>query len=280
MRTEIINQEFPDLFRFSLWDGETKVKDLIRARSSELSDQDFIETDFRYSQGKLEFGCPNLLNELVSGDKDKIDDGGAASIEKYLSTLFPSLVNDSGTDDSGIEYYSSLTKIGGDEIICLLIPESIDKITAFDSHEELAIVIEFEGDEIRDSKVLWIVTSYNSESPRKVNLSYEAFKGDRNPVRRMSDYVLRNTELTENYEGYTERDGFLYSSISGSLIGTERLEHRPIYDMMCEEEGEDWNRARRYSIGDTAKVGEVVFRSIESGNIGNHPYYSRMWIKD
>jgi hypothetical protein len=42
---------------------------------------------------------------------------------------------------------------------------------------------------------------------------------------------------------------------------------------------EGWNRSRRYSIGDTAKIGDAVFRSVEENNIGNHPYYSRMWVK-
>ena len=87
MRTIILNQEFPDLYKFSLYQGSTKVKDLIKARSSELSDPDFIETDFRYYQEKMEFGCPDLLNELVSDDKNKINTEGEAGIEKYLSSI-------------------------------------------------------------------------------------------------------------------------------------------------------------------------------------------------
>ena len=55
---------------------------------------------------------------------------------------------------------------------------------------------------------------------------------------------------------------------------------RPIYDMMCGLIGRKWNRAKRYSVGDTAKVGDTVFKSVEANNIGNHPYYSRMWIKN
>ena len=281
MRTIIKNQEFPDLYKFDLLREGTIVKYLLKAGSSELSDPDFIETDFRYFQEKLEFGSPDLLNELVETDKEIINTEGAAGIEKYLSTLFPTQtqVQGSETEDDLIEYYSSLTKNGGDEVICLLIPEEVDKIEAFDSHEEAAFDIEFEGSEIQDSKVLWIVTSFDPKSPRTLNLSYEAYKGDRNPVRRMSDYVLRNDDFTENRFGYSEKDGFLYSDISGSLIGTERILSRPIYDLKCEAVGDRWNRARRYSIGDTAKVGDTVFESIETNNIGNHPYYSRMWIK-
>lgn len=280
MRTIIKNQEFPDLYKFSLLKSGSKVKDLIKARSSELSDSDFLETDFRYFQDKLEFGSPDLLNELVREDKNNINLEGEAGIEKYLSSLFPTLIKDSGTEDDTIGYYSSLTKIGGDEIICLLIPELVDKIRAYDSRGEEAVEITFEGNEIRDSKVLWIVTSYTAGSPRTINLSYEAYKEDKNPVRRMSDYVLRNDSLTENWVGYSERDGYLYSSISGSLIGTSKIERRPIYDMMRGMSGEGWNRARRYSIGDMVRMGDTVFKSVESGNIGNHPYYSRMWVKN
>jgi hypothetical protein len=282
MRIEIKNTKFPDLYKFILYEGSGVVKNLIKARSSELSDPDFIETDFRYKQGKLEFGSPDILNELENSDKEVIGGEGMASIEKYLSTLFPSI--DSSTtrsvNNDDTEYYSSLTKIGGEEIICLLIPEKVSKIMAYDSHLEEAVQIEFGGDEIRDSKVLWIVTTYEPGSPRKVNLSYEAYKGDRNPVRRMSDYVLRNDELVENWKGYTEKDGFLYSSLSGSLIGTTEMTARPIYEMMRSGEGEGWNRSKRYSIGDTAKIGNTVFKSVEANNIGNHPYYSRKWVKE
>jgi hypothetical protein len=276
MRVEIINQEFPDLNKFVLYQGENAAKSLVKARSSELTDPDFIETDFRYHQGKTEFGSPDILNELVQSDKDKIGE----SIEKYLSTLFPTLIEDSSPllIDT-IEYYSSVTKVGGDELFCLLIPEDIDSIIAYDSHQKEAIRIEFQGDEVRDSKALWFVISYKPESPRVVNLSYEAYQGDRNPVRKMSEYVLRNDSLVLNWEGYEERDGFLYSKLSGSLVGTSRMTARPIYNMMCGLIGEEWNRAKRYSVGDTAKVGDTVFKSVEANNIGNHPYYSRMWIK-
>ena len=276
MRVEIINQEFPDLDKFVLYKGDNAERSLVKARSSELSDPDFIETDFRYHQGKTEFGSPDILNELVQDDKDKIGE----SIEKYLSTLFPTLIEDSSPllIDT-IEYYSSITKVGGDELFCLLIPEDIDLIVAYDSHQEEAIRIEFLEDEVRDSKALWFVVSYNSGSPRTVNLSYEAYQGDRNPVRKMSDYVLRNDSLVSNWVGYEERDGFLYSKLSGSLVGTARMTARPIYDMMCGLIGEEWNRAKRYSVGDTAKIGDTVFESVEDNNIGNHPYYSRMWIR-
>jgi hypothetical protein len=279
MRKRIVNPEFPDLYRFSLWKDNTRIKDLIKARSSELSDPDFIETDFRYTQGKLEFGSPDILSELEVGDKEMINIEGAAGVEKFLTTLFPTQSrNTSPISEDDYEYYSSLTKIGGDEIFCLLIPEKVDTITAYDSHDTEALVIEFQDEEVRDSKALWILTSYN-ESKRELNLSYEAFKTDRNPIRRMSDYVLRNDSLTENWNGYIERDGFLYSNISNSLIGTSKLSNRPIYELKCRMVDEGWNRSRRYSIGDTAKIGDAVFRSVEENNIGNHPYYSRMWVK-
>ena len=163
MRVEIINQEFPDLYKFVLYNGDNAEKSLVKARSSELSDPDFIETDFRYHQGKTEFGSPDILNELVQSDKDKIGE----SIEKYLSTLFPTLIEDSSPllIDT-IEYYSSVTKVGGDELFCLLIPEDIDSIIAYDSHQERALKIVFQGDEVRDSKALWFVISYKPWIPQ------------------------------------------------------------------------------------------------------------------
>ena len=279
MNKQIINPKFPDLYTFILYSGDFISEYLIKAGTSEISDPDFLETNFRYFQDKLEFGSPDLLSELESSDKLRIGEDGIFGIEKYLITLFPTLSRDTSGDTNNVRYFSSVTKMGGDELICLQIPEEIDNISVLDSNGDEALKIWFEGDEILDSKVIWIITSFTPESPRIINLSYEAYKGDRNPVRRMSEYVLRNDDLTENRKGYSEKDGYLYSDISGSLIGTSKIVRRPIYDMMCGLSGNGWNRAKRYSVGDTIMMGDTRYESVESGNIGNHPYYSRKWIK-
>lgn len=276
MTKEIKNPEFLDIYTIQLSSGGEIVKSLIKAGTSELSNPDFLETDFRYTQDKLEFNSPGILNELGKTDKQKINLEGLGGIEKYSVTLFPSVLN--SQEDDEFEYYSTKIGVNGDEIFCLLIPEEVDQVIMLDSKMEEAIVVSFEEGEIEFSKVLWVVcSSTGSPNPRTINLSYDAYKEDKNPVRRMSDYVLRNDELVENRMGYYIENEYLYSEISSSLVGTYKLENRPIYDLLKNFQDRSWNKRKRYSIGDTAWIGENRYESLESNNIGNHPYYSRLW---
>jgi hypothetical protein len=270
MRTRVLSPEFPDISSLRFSDGSS----LIKAGTSELSDPDFIETDFKYNQGKLEFSSPNTLDELVGEDKVVIQE----DTEKYLLTLFPTNT-ESGEGADDISYFSSSIDSNGREIICVSISEGISWVKAYDSNGVEALEIELEGSEIDFSKVITIVTSYDSVSPVSINLSWEALEGDKNPIRGMSDYVLRNDAFVRNWKGYKEENGFLFSRISSSLVGTERVEERPIYNLLCGFSDELWSRAKRYSVGDKALVGNTEFESVEANNIGNHPYYSRMWVK-
>ena len=142
-----------------------------------------------------------------------------------------------------------------------------------------AVEVLFDSSEVSFSKILWMLTTYK-EGDKVVNLSWTSYLGDRNPNWKMSDYVLRNDSLVPDYKGYHEVDGFVYSDISGSIVGTERVENRPIYDLikLRVSDLEDWSRSRRYSISDRVILGDKVYESVESDNIGNHPYYSRKWV--
>ena len=275
MIREIINLSFSDLDRIVLFSGSSPEKELRKAGTFGLSDTDFIETDFKYFQDKLRFTSPEILEYLGESDREVIKDGG---IEKYLMTFFPTMI--SGDSDQGsISYYSTRIDSSGDETLCILIPEGIDCIEMFDG-EELSVRVRFEGLEVEYSKVLYLITSYSS-GDKVINLSYSAYRDDVGGNRSMSDYVLRNDSLVTERMGYQEKDGYIYSGISGSLAGTVKLDSRPLYDLIKKGDGEWWNRSKRYSIGDKVKVGDKEYESLEPNNIGNHPYYSRVWaIKD
>lgn len=271
MRTRIINPEFPDIYELRLSDGSS----LIKAGTSEISDPDFIETDFKYVQGKLEFSSPDILDELVDRDKTTI----GKNTEKYLLSLFPTNTEQSGESQDSTSYFSTYIDSEGKETLCVLIPESVSSIMMYDSKGRQAVEVVLEGNEIEFSKVLTMITSYDPTSPTSVNLSWTAFEGDKNPVKRMSEYVLRNDAFVGNWKGYHEEEGLIYSDISSSLVGTVKVTERPIYNLLKEFSGDWWNRSKRYSMGDKARVGNTEFESVEANNIGNHPYYSRMWVK-
>lgn len=274
MRTRIINPEFPDIYKLHLLSGSTVSSILVKAGTSNISDPDFIETDYKYSQGKLEFSSPGILNELVGNDKTVIE----GNVEKYLLTLFPTNTLSSSSPDN-ISYFSSSVSSEGEETLVVLIPEEISGVMMYDSKGWDAVEVTFEGDEIGFSKVLTVVTSYDPSSPTTINLAWTAFEGDKNPVKKMSECVLRNDAFVKEWKGYHEKNNFLYSNISNSLLGTEKLEDRPLYNFLKGFSGNWWNKRKRYSIGDKVVVGDTEFESLEANNIGNHPYYSRMWIK-
>ena len=275
MRTVIKNRDFTEIRKILYLRNNSIEKTLFNAGSSAISDPDFLETDFKYFQDKIEFSSPDLLDYLVVGDKSNII--GSRGIEKYLVTLFPSLVKDSSGMGS-TTFFSTYIDNRGTEILAVLVPEGIDTIKMYEEGSEVVetILLSFEGDEISFSKVIWLVTSY-SEGSNVVNLSWTAYKGDKNPVKKMSDYVLRNDEFISDFSGLSYENGFIYSSISGSLVGTVKQEKHPIYNLLKGFAKDNWNKRVRYSLGDRVVVGGKTYESVEPNNIGNHPYYSRMW---
>ena len=278
MTANVINPGFPDISYVYCYDSEDVLKlTMVKTGTERLSGLDFIETDFKYHQDKLEFFSSDVLNELATEDKETIDQESLSGTEKYLSTLFPTCIP--GSPSGNISYFSTSVGIEGDETLCILIPETIKKVKMADSGETDAVEIIFDESETSLSKVLWMVSTYDPTSPIGLNLSFEAYKGDRDPIKKMSDYVLRNDAFVSNFSGTHEEGGYLYSNISSSLIGTEKVENRPIYNLLKGMEGKYWNRSKRYSVGDSAWIGETEYESLEANNIGNHPYYSRMWIK-
>ena len=272
MRYEIINPCFSDLAKIVFAD-----KVLIRSGSTSLSDPDFLETNFKYFPDKAE---PNPLDWLSEEDKARLGDD-IGKVEKYLVTLFPtSSYSDTISSDS-TSYFSTLVSQSGEEILCVIIPEDISEVTLSDSHGEEAVKVWFDGSEISDSKLLYILTTYKGGNPRILNLSYMAYQSDKEATWKMPDYVLRNDAFVSRFRGLEECDlGYIFSGISGSLIGTVKLGERPLYEFIGGLNPENaWNSRKRYGIGDKAMIGNVEYESVEPENIGNHPFYSRTWIK-
>lgn len=292
MIVEIVDPSFPDLlgFNFCIKDDlhtgyYVIVETIMKAGTSFLNNYNFDETDFKYNQGKLEIGNPSVLGELYPVDVRELLNN-SEGIRKFFTTLFPTYIKDpSSYFSSDINFFSTSTNIEGEETYCIDIKNSeISDVFGFvENTWTPALWLHFEEHELGFSKVVVMVISKKSETPRIVNISLEAYQGDNTPYRRMPKYVLRNDGLVNNWKGFTKKDGYLYSSISGSLVGTEKLEEseRPIYNLLKKfaEKEEGWNRSKRYSVGDCVTVGNYVYESVEPDNIGNNPIYSRTWIK-
>lgn len=271
MTYNILNPSFSEINKISMG-GRV----LYRCSTSNLSDRDFLETGFKYFPKKYGFSDSVLLDYLVSSDKSMIN--GTSEIEKYLTTLFPSYRI---SDSSGVvqEYFSTyVTK--NRELLCVIIPEGVGTISLLEDESE-AIRVMFDSSEDRYSKVLIVLTSYESDSPVILDISYEACQVDINPLRKMSDYVLRNDSLVNKWRGVKKnRLSFMFSKISGSLVGTEELENRPIFELISEGINKGlWNPNKNYTTGEIVLIGGIEYVSLEDHNRGNHPYYTKYWAK-
>ena len=285
MIVEILNPNFSDICGFRFARGSTVIDTVMKVETSAIGNPNFIETDFKYDQGKLEIKSPNILDEVDRNDQlSLINADGYESIQKFFLTLFPTY-KESSASNQQTSYFSTSTNVDGDELYCLDIKNTeVNRLYGIDNSGASVLKIDFESSELGYSKVVVLIISFKSETPRIVNLSLTSYLGDNTPYRKMPSYVLRNDGLVENWRGLTEKYGFLYSDISGSLVGIERIPNnrRPIYNLLKDfsEKETSWNRAKRYTIGDYVKVGNCTYESVEPNNIGNNPVYSRMWVKN
>lgn len=265
---------FSDISIIYFYSGSSKVRTLYKSGTERLDNPEFLETDFKYFQDKQEFKGSDVLGYLDDQDKTKINNSKLGGIEKYLSTLFPTVIP-GDYRESTTDYFSSLINSVGDEIYCFLVPENVSRVVMIDdtgSESKTAIEVIFDSPEVVFSKVLWVMTSYK-DGKKTINLSWIAYQGDENPNGKMSEYVLRNDSFSRNYRGYHERNGYLYSNISGSLIGTEKIESRPIYNLFSQ----GWDRDYTYSSNEIARIHGVEYISIRSGNKGKYPPKSNSW---
>lgn len=286
MIVEVLDPKFSDIRGFHLYEGSVISSTILKAGTSSLDDPNFVETDFKYDQGKIEIKSPSILDEVDRNDQlNLINADGTESIRKFFLTLFPSYVNSSYSSQQ-INYFSTSTNVEGDELYCINVKnERVSSLLGFEEDSETPVIrINFEESELGFSKIVILVISFKEETLKIVNLSLTSYQGDNTPYKKMPQYVLRNDSLVENWNGLTEKHGYLYSDISGSLVGIERIPEarRPIYNLLKDfsEKEEGWNRAKRYTIGDCVKVGNYIYESVEPNNIGNNPVYSRMWVKN
>ena len=268
MNYEILNPSFTEIDRIRIGNEV-----YIRCSTSSLPDYDFLETGFKYFPKKSGFSDFNPLDFLYGSDKEKIG-VEIGSVEKYLVTLFPGVTfaQEVGNNTKYFSTYQSKEN----EVLCIIVPEGYGEVL-LDDREDTAVRITFDSNEIINSKILYMVTSYSDNNSLILNLSYISYQIDKNPNPKMSDYVLRND--SDVRVGGLEKNSIdlMFSSISGSLIGTRRIENRPIYDLLMSGGVDGWDSEIVYSLGDIIQIGDRSYESLIPENKGNYPQYSRYW---
>ena len=273
MTYEILNPSFSEINRVVM--GNDKV--LMRCSTSSLKDYDFLETGIKYFPSKYGFSDVVLLDFLTGEDKSMIGTN-LESIEKYLVTLFPTVrPGDETIVGNYVEYFSTY-QTQENELFCIIVPEGYKDVGLYEDETDKVIEVKFTEEESKEDRLLYIITTYNNLERMVVNLSYTAYQVDKNPNRKMSDVVLRNDSLVSRWKGIREsKVGLIFSEVSGSLVGTSEITSRPIYELVKKNLSERWNPRVIYSRGDRVMIGENEYISLESGNKGNHPFYTRYW---
>ena len=268
MNYEILNPSFAEIDRVRMGNEV-----YIRCSTSSLPDYDFLETGFKYFPNKSGFSDFNPLDFLHSSDKERIGTN-IGSVEKYLVTLFPG-VTFAPEVGNNTKYFSTYQS-KENEVFCIIVPEGYREVL-LDDRGVTAIKVMFDTNEAEKSKILYMVTSYSSDSPVILNLSYISYQIDKNPNSKMSDYVLRN-DSDVRVRGLEKNSvDLIFSSLSGSLIGTRRIENRPIYDLLVSGGMEGWYSEVVYSLGDKVMIGNQEYESLIPDNKGNYPQYSKYW---
>jgi len=179
-------------------EGTDEELDLYKASTKRLVGYDIVENDIKYFSEK-KFSDGISLDYLIESDKELISSSG--NVEKYYTTLFPTLV-DVEDFSSKIKYFGSVLNPNY-ELIILDIPSGIYKAIlteeSFDDPSQFSnIELEFENNEIGSNKVIYLYLTYSppvkdEEGKRKldINLSYTCWLLDNNGNPMMSDSVLR-----------------------------------------------------------------------------------------
>lgn len=203
-------------------------------------------------------------------------------LERTELTLFPTISKNEGTTRGffGSVINQTWETFGFD------IEKDIEWVKLYEDQgdTEESIYLEFDSTELRSSKIILLHVS--TEEPQAIKISYSLWLQDNNGNYRMKDSVLRNDSFHKKNPLPIEKDitGFLFSSVSGSLIGTKAVESHPILDLKNNQKKgyKVWSRKRVYGVGEKVILGESekkVYESIISDNLGNHPCTSNAWIE-
>ena len=279
MTWNVVNSNFSEISYIEYLEGTQVISSYRRSSTSSLSGIDFLETNFKFIQEKIKFNDIVPLVYLDSSDRSIVD-VSSESIEKYLVTLFPSSLK-TGTRKVSEGYFSTLISPPS-ELLAIDIPEKISQVKMYENESDTkpSLIINLQN-EASDRKVLYIIFQYTKDSPVTVNLSYTSWVSDKNGNKKMSDYVLRNDSIQTVYPAVRENKlGYKFSEASGSLIGMTKLGGRPIYNLRKTRANDIWSPDKMYKMGETVTLGgSIRYKSLIPGNLGNHPYYSRCWVK-
>lgn len=150
-----------------------------------------------------------------------------------------------------------------------------EEVLVYETENSEPVTITFDENEIKFHKFLYFYVSSNQVA--SINLSYDAWKIDKNPYRNRDKYVLRNdTYRTYIINPVTETG---YDKRSGTLLGNIEETNTPILrKKLSRLNYEAYSPKRVYKSGEEAKYNDKTYISVSNYNIGNYPPISKEWM--
>lgn len=138
-------------------------------------------------------------------------------------------------------------------------------------------------EEIVCSKVVTIVSVSGEVENFTINTVQDSFYESHDPLRNLSDLVLRNDEWYGSKDSISQvgvRRGSLYDLGTGTLLGNKITSSTPILDskkkLLSQIRG--YSQDHTYNRGDVVVVGKTKYVSVADNNKGNQPLVSSEWI--
>jgi hypothetical protein len=239
------NPKINDIYKIKIGDTE-----YFKGEENPLS---IIEYDFSYIVPRI----PD--NQFIVSEIDNY------TKEQGWKNIFPTSIE--VEEEEGKQYFGYLGNL-----YFLEIGPSSGIVEIYDSTGNM-VTIDFSDHENRFWKFLYFYIS--ATKVLSINLSYEAWKIDKDPYRNRSQYVLKDldnyTINPVNESGVDKR--------SGTLLGNIVEENTPILRKKIRKLNYvDYSPKIVYSSGDEAKYNNKTYISISDHNVGNYPVISKEWM--
>lgn len=138
-------------------------------------------------------------------------------------------------------------------------------------------------EEITCSKVVTIVSVNGEVENFTINTVQDSFYESQDPLRNLSDLVLRNDEWYGSKDSISQvgvRLGSLYDLGTGTLLGNKITSSTPILDSKKKilSQVRKYSQDHAYNRGDVVSVGKTRYVSVSDNNRGNQPLISPEWL--
>lgn len=254
---------------------EPKINDIYKIKIGEVeyfkgeeNPLSFIEYDFSYIVPRIIEN--NFINSELNEERVHETLIDNYTKEQGWKNIFPTSIE--VNEEKGNQYFGYLGNL-----YFLEIGPSSGIVEIYESSEDNdpRVTIDFDSNENRFWKFLYLYIS--ATKVLSINLSYEAWKIDKDPYRNRGKYVLKESDYKNYIINPVNESGI--DKRSGTLLGNIVEENTPILRKKIGKLNYiDYSPKIVYSSGDEVKYNNETYISISDHNVGNYPVISKEWM--